>query len=159
MLLSPRLQSVVMAIAGFQLTKRFRVGYVPTVVAFDSKEMVEHLVVDDAPHDVSRYVALVQNWIDADGFGCLGVTGELNGPLPAHLPVHSPGNLAVHLVVKVFPVDLVKEFFQIEKTSRRTQYGSPRLWGSSSDLVGVCGDEISQHGWCLFAATLDIVCQ
>jgi len=145
-LLLPRLQSAVMAITGLVPAKGPGVGYLTTIFNLHPQVMVQHFVVDDALYHVAGYVTLVENGIDADNFGSVGIAGKLNGILVSHPPVGSPGNVTVNPVIEILGVDLVEKYFEIDETPLVTQHGSPGLARRPPDLGGVGSDKISQHG-------------
>ena len=106
---------------------------------------MKHLMINNAGNDVFRHVTPVQHRINADNFGVVGITGELNRILLPHRPSGTPGYLAVYFVCKVLVIDLVKEFLEMEVPSIVTKNSLPRFGRGFSDLVVVRGNKVSKH--------------
>lgn len=134
-----------MSISSFKLAEFFCVGNLAAVARFHPQVVMKHFMVNDSCYDIFRDVAPVQHRIKADNFGSVGIAGQLNGALLPHPPSGSPGNLAVYFVCKVFVIDLIKKFLEMEVSSRVAQYSSPRPGRGFSDFAGVGRDKISEY--------------
>ena len=142
----PGLELVKMSKSLFDATEPFGVGYFAAITRFHSQVMMKHFVINDRGNDILGNIAPVQHRINPDDPGSFGIARQLDRVLSANEPSGSPGYLTVHFVGKIFLIDLVEKFLEIEVASLMTKNGSPRFGRCFFDFVMVRGNKISQQG-------------
>ena len=93
-----------------------------SVFAHETKGMVQHLVIDDMVDHECGNRGPVQDWVDPDGFGLLGVASKPDRAFSGFPSARSPGDPAIDTVLKVVTVQTGKGLLQIiweDKRSRR----------------------------------------
>ena len=150
----PGLQPVVMSKSLFEPAKPFGVGHFTAITIFHAKIVMKHFMINDTCKDIFRHIASVQYGIDPDYLGFVGIARQLDRILSVNQPPGSPGYMAIYFVTKVFLIDLIEKFLEIEVESIVTENSSPRVGRCPFDFVVVGSNKISKEGRCfLFSAT------
>ena len=120
---------------------------------------MKHFMINDAANSIFGDIVPVQHRINADNFGSVGIACEFYGILSSNEPSRSPGYLAVHFVCKVFLINLIKNFLEIEVESIMTKNSSPRFGRGFSDFVLIRCNKISKGRRCFLVSATDVVGQ
>jgi hypothetical protein len=117
--------------------------------------MMKHFMMNDSCKDIFRDIAPVQYGIDPDYFGFFGIARQLDRILSVNQSPGSPGYMAVYFVVKVFLIDLIEKFLEIEVEPIVTDNSSPRVGRCPFDFVLVGSNKISKEGRCFLVPATD----
>ena len=151
----PGLQLVVMSKSLFKPAKLFGVGHFTAITRLHPKIMMKHFMINDSCKDVFRHVPPVQYGIDPDYFGFVGIASQLDRILSVNQSSRSPGYMTVYLVGKIFLVDLIEKFLEIEVESVVTENSSPQIGRCGFDFVAVGSNKISKEGGCFLLPATD----
>ena len=144
----PGLQLVVMSKSLFEPAEPFGVGHFTAISTFHAKIVMKHFMINDSAKDIFRDMAPVQYGIDPDYFGFFGIARQLDRILSVNQSPGSPGYMAVYFVAKVFLIDLIEKFLEIEVEPIVTENNFPRVGRCPFDFVLVRSYKISKGGRC-----------
>jgi hypothetical protein len=151
----PGLQLVVMSKSLFEPAEPFGVGHFTAITKFHPKIMMKHFMINDSCKDIFRDITPVQYGIDPDCFGFVRIARQLDRILSVNQPPGSPGYMAVYFIAKVFLIDLIEKFLEIEVEPLVTEISSSRVGRYPFDFVVVGSNKISKEGRCFLLPTTD----